>query len=336
MRKIITITISILMLINVARAQDSKYTASFLEMGIGARALAMGSAYVGLSSDASGFYWNPGGLAFLKNYQAASMYADLFGSLENQNYISVAIPIFGGATISLAWVRLSVEDIPRYAFDETSNAFQRITGSALPLDGDAEGSFSSYDDAYYITFAKYKRLNMNLGWQYFEVPIDFAYGANFKILRQQIDDKTGSGLGVDLGIQVRMALSDLFDDDLYGDLSFGLNAQDLTNTEITWDTDSKHRDEVERNFKYGFAYIQPLQFIKSRFTLAYDVNSKYEGSTHFGTELLYNSILAMRLGSNNGDFTTGAGIYFWKFQFDYAYQSHDLGNSHRVSVLLNF
>ena len=40
-------------------AGSGKYAASFLELGIGARALGMGSAHVALSSDATGFYWNP-------------------------------------------------------------------------------------------------------------------------------------------------------------------------------------------------------------------------------------------------------------------------------------
>ena len=32
--------------------------------------------------------------------------------------------------------------------------------------------------------------------------------------------------------------------------------------------------------------------------------------------------------------TTGAGLYLWKFRLDYAYQGHELGNSHRISFLI--
>jgi hypothetical protein len=318
-------------------AQNTRYAASFLELGVSTRALGMGSAYVGLSNDASGAFWNPAGLAYIPKFQASSMYANLFNSLETQSFVSAATPLFGGATISLSWIRLSVDDIPRYIFEESSNinAFQRITLKAQPLTAEPDGYFGSYDDAYYITFAKHVPLNLDLGWQYWEMPIEMGFGLNLKMIKQSLDNKTGSGVGVDLGYLLKLKLNDIFVDPYYGDLLFGLNVQDIANTQITWDTDSKHKDRIQRNFKYGFAYAQPLDFINSRLTFAYDINSRYNGSGHLGAEFLYHSLLAIRVGSNAGFFTTGAGLYIWKLHFDYAFQSHDLGNSHRVGVLFS-
>jgi hypothetical protein len=335
MKKTVLLLNIFVILVVYGNAQSTKYSASFMELGIGARALAMGSAHVGLSEDANGFYWNPSGIAFISGLQASSMYADLFGSLEKQHHFSFALPLFGGAALSVSWIRLSVDDIPRYAFDvdPASTAWRRINGLSFPLTQEAEGYFNSYDDAYVVTFAKYQRINWDLGWQYFELPLDFGYGVNFKMLRQSIDDKSGTGIGLDIGMILKVNLSDVFEDVYYGTLAIGLNVQDISETKISWDTDSKHKDRVERNFKFGFAYIQPLNFIKSQFTLAYDINSRYNATTHFGGEILYNSLFALRVGANEGSFTTGAGIYLWKFRIDYAYQGHDLGNSHRVSLL---
>ena len=93
------------------------------------------------------------------------------------------------------------------------------------------------------------------------------------------------------------------------------------------------KDNIERNFKYGFAYVQPMYFIESQFTFAFDLNSRYTGTGNLGAEFLYNNLLAVRIGTNGGNFTTGAGVYVWRFRVDYAYQSHDLGNTHRVSLL---
>lgn len=320
------------------RAEDSRYAASFLELGVGARALGMGGAYVGLSDDATGFYWNPGGLALLPNLQAASMYAEIFKDLGKQSYVNAAMPIFGGAAISLSWIRVSVEDIPRYEFDDNGNisAADRINDEALTLDDEPVGYFGNFNDAFIISFAKYIPWNLDLGWQYFEVPIDLGFGFNLKMLRQALDDKTGSGVGLDAGFIMRMGLNDIFSEPYYGDLSFGLSVQDLANTQITWNTDSRHKDRVARNFKYGFAYVQPLPFMKSKFTFSFDLNSRYSGSTHLGGELLVKSHFALRMGVNSGFFTAGAGLYFWKLHLDYAYQSHDLGNSHRVSLLFGF
>ena len=330
------ITIGILfILISAAFAQDTRYAGSFLELGISARALGMGNAYVALSDDASGFFWNPAGIAFIPGFQASTMYASLFNSLETQSYVSAALPLFGGATISLGWVRLSVDDIPRYIFNESPdiNAFQRITGRAQPLTADPDGTFGSYDDAYFITFAKHLPMNLDLGWQYWDMPLEMGLGLNLKIIRHSLDNHNGSGVGVDLGYLLKLDLNRIFVEPYYGDLIFGINVQDIANTLITWDTDSRHKDRIQRNFKYGFAYSQPFDFLNSRVTIAYDINSKYKGSGHLGAEWLYRSLLAVRLGTNAGYFTTGAGLYLWKFRFDYAYQSHDLGNSHRVSLL---
>ena len=42
--------------------------ANFLKVGIGARALAMGDAYVALSEDITAMYWNPGALIMEANF----------------------------------------------------------------------------------------------------------------------------------------------------------------------------------------------------------------------------------------------------------------------------
>ena len=95
-------------------AQDTKYGGAFLELGVGPRALGMGSAFSALADDGSGFYWNPAGPASLDNLNLSMMYANLFNSLENHGYASASLPVFGGAVISASWIRLAVEDIPRY------------------------------------------------------------------------------------------------------------------------------------------------------------------------------------------------------------------------------
>ena len=107
----------------------------------------------------------------------------------------------------------------------------------------------------------------------------------------------------------------------------------MLNTRITWDTDSKHKDNIARNFKIGFSYSQPLPVFKSSLTLAYDLDTRYNGLEHVGLEYLFNNLFAVRIGSNGGYMTTGAGIYLWKLKVEYAFQSHDLGNTHRVGIL---
>lgn len=332
------IILIIIFSIQISLAQSTKYGGSFLEIGVGVRTLGMGSAGVAVADDGSAFYWNPGGLASLSRIQVSGMYADLFNSLENHSYINVSLPIFGGAMIAGSWIRLSVDDIPRYNdADLILNPEHRINDpDGAGLTDPASGYFSYSDNAYIITLAKLNRINADLGWQYFEFPIDIGYGINFKMIDTYLDDKHASGMGIDAGLKIAMGLYDIFDDDRMGKLSFGLNVQDIFITKIKWDTDSKQQDEIERNWKTGFALSQPLPFMNSEMLVAYDFNSKYDASSHMGFELKYKSIFAVRIGSNKSNFTAGAGIEYWQVRLDYAYQNHELGNSHRVETSFYF
>jgi hypothetical protein len=325
-----------IVLITIVNAQDTRYSAEFLELGVSAKALGMGSANSSLSNDVTGPYWNPAGLAFVPQFQAASLYANLFNSMQTQSYIGAAIPLFGGTTISLSWIRLSIDGIDRHTYDPEKDdytALERVLDPSIALTYPADGTFGSHDDAYYISIAKHLPVNLDLGWQYWEMPIDMAVGLNVKMINLSLDKNSASGVGIDLGYIIKFGLDKIFVSPYFGDLGIGISVQDILNTRITWDTDTNHKDVIQRNFKTGFSYSQPLPFINSQLTVAYDIDTRYDGFEHFGLEYMFKNLLAVRIGSNSGYLTTGAGIYFWKFKFDYAYQSHDLGNSHRVSVL---
>jgi hypothetical protein len=318
--------------------EETKYGGAFLDLGIGPRALALGSAYVAQADDGSGFYWNPAGTAFLSRPQVSAMYADLFNSLENHSYASLSLPIFGNTVITASWIRLAVENIARY--EDTNLDFSREqrynNPEGIGLTADASGSFNFTNNAYYITFAKLSRWNVELGWQYFDLPIDFGYGLNFKMIDMNLYNRSGSGIGLDAGVRLNMGLDNLFADDNFGYFSMGLGVYDLFNTSITWDTDSKQKDHIERMWRFGFAFMQPMNFMNSQLFFLYDLDTKYDGGWHLGSEILYQSLFALRFGSNSGQFTAGAGIAYWKIKLDYAYQHHDLGNSHRVSVAFIF
>nr|HPI73656.1 hypothetical protein [bacterium] len=43
--------------------------AAFLEIGVGARAMAMGGAYTSIANDATALYWNPAGIAWMNGVQ---------------------------------------------------------------------------------------------------------------------------------------------------------------------------------------------------------------------------------------------------------------------------
>lgn len=69
--------------------------ASFLKIGVGARAAAMGDAFTALADDPTALYWNPAGLIKLKERQLSATYNVWFAEI-NQGYVSIGFPLSRG------------------------------------------------------------------------------------------------------------------------------------------------------------------------------------------------------------------------------------------------
>jgi hypothetical protein len=76
----------------VCRAAE---TASFLDIGVGGRALGMGGAYTALADDANALYWNPSGLAKLDKREFTASHAELFESTR-LDFLAYAHPTSQG------------------------------------------------------------------------------------------------------------------------------------------------------------------------------------------------------------------------------------------------
>src|SRR6185437_12221378 len=70
--------------------------ADILNIGVGARAIGMGEAYVAQADDASSMYWNPAGLALMEERQASFMYSQMVQDLTYSNG-AIGIPLENGA-----------------------------------------------------------------------------------------------------------------------------------------------------------------------------------------------------------------------------------------------
>src|SRR5512141_108181 len=70
-----------------------KYAGEFLKLGVGARALGMGGAFVGLSDDATAGYWNPAGLGFLQTHTFLPSHAEEFGQALNYDFAAYVHPL---------------------------------------------------------------------------------------------------------------------------------------------------------------------------------------------------------------------------------------------------
>lgn len=73
--------------------------AAFLELGVGARALALGGAYVALAEGATSLYWNPAGIADIPGIAGSISHETLYGNSGLTNsFVGVAMPVGAGAT----------------------------------------------------------------------------------------------------------------------------------------------------------------------------------------------------------------------------------------------
>lgn len=73
----------------LSRSVGAAETASFLNVGAGGRALAMGGAYTALGSDASSIYWNPAGLAGVERHDLQASHAEL-GQSARHDFLAYA------------------------------------------------------------------------------------------------------------------------------------------------------------------------------------------------------------------------------------------------------
>jgi hypothetical protein len=111
--------ISLILLLSFqAQSQFRKYSNEFLNIGVGARGLAMGSAQVASVKDGTAGYWNPAGLTGVKDNASANlMHAEYFSGIGKFDYASIAFPMAGNKrTLGITAIRFAVDDIPNTLF----------------------------------------------------------------------------------------------------------------------------------------------------------------------------------------------------------------------------
>lgn len=202
------LTLCLIVLFQFTQAQFRKYSNEFLNIGAGARGLAMGGAQVATVSDGTAGYWNPAGLVNVKdNPQVNLMHAEYFAGIGKYDYGSVVLPLKDNKRVlGLSLLRFAVDDIPNTIFlvepDGTIN-FSNIQ------------TFSSADYAFLVSLAQEKKLKNGKS---------INGGVNAKIIHRQAGSFASAwGFGFDAGVQFTAKK-----------WRIGLAARDITTTFNAW------------------------------------------------------------------------------------------------------
>ncbi len=122
-----------------AVAARSAETASYLDIGVGARGLGMGGAYTALADDAHAVYWNPAGLARLEKREVAASHSEL-GNSTRHDFLAYAHPTSGpvlaGALTYLNQGRIAGRDAagrPTGGYDASDAALAFAAGRKTDL-----------------------------------------------------------------------------------------------------------------------------------------------------------------------------------------------------------
>ncbi len=171
-----------------AQRKAGRNGAAFLEIGVGAREVGLGSAVSSLANDANQVFWNPAGTALAgdQQFSVALSYnkwiADLdysaaaFGyNLGNAGTVTLGVQVFG------------ISDIPA----NRQNGYTDPILQGLVTDNETSETFNYTDLALSLSYARYFFDRLTLG-------------ATFKIVSETIDGEGASALAFDFGSVYRV------------------------------------------------------------------------------------------------------------------------------------
>ena len=108
MKRVMVVSLALLMVLSAVAFADGIGAFSAFKNGVGARALAMGGAFVAVCDDTTAMVWNPAGLAQLDDTRLAGMSTDLYGLGITHQFVG-ATTSFANLGLGLGWERASID-----------------------------------------------------------------------------------------------------------------------------------------------------------------------------------------------------------------------------------
>jgi hypothetical protein len=243
----IRIIIGLICLCSTSVFAQKKYVNEFLNIGVGARAYAMGGAVVASSTDVTSGYWNPAGLRNLpSDFQLSLMHSDYFGGLAKYDYAGLAYKLANNkGNFGVNIVRFAVDDIPY-----TLNLIRPDN----TIDYDALTKTISAAD--YAGIFSYSR-DLNLKRYAERDDIYMTIGGNAKIIHRQIGSIARAwGVGLDVGVKAQMQRWYL-----------GIMVRDATTTATNWTFSLTDKEKATFALTNNIIPVQTTEIMNQRIVL---------------------------------------------------------------------
>ncbi len=301
--QITTVLIALLMMVAPARAY-------FRDLGVGARPLGMGGAYVATADDGNAVLWNASGLAQLDRHEITTMFAALYAGLEAKLYNEKADLLgyhFVGYVYPSLWgsFALSWNTFQSQIYDESTLCLSY--GRKL-----SEGIYAGLN---------LKRQGWSVG------------GNEYTRLDRDIPDQGTSRSGLTADLSALCKATDRF--------SLGVSAENLLPADVGLNTE----ENIPINLRGGIAYR--LHNPRVELLSALDITYREGDGTnvHIGMESwFFDRAVASRAGWNLTSATAGFSYRISKvwaeIQIDYAFiyptAIQETYGSHRMSMTVRF
>lgn len=240
LKKVLLVMVSLFLLLSPNLFAGDNHAMPMLRMGVGARALAMGGAYVAEAHDASAGYWNPAGLSEIDFINVTTMYSASMSDDRTYNYFAYGHRFDFGA-LGISWIGSGIDDIEA-----------RESNTQEP-----DELFDWRDNIFLFSYGN-------------EVG-NFLVGANFKVVsgknNYSADSYSKTGVGFDCGFKLEasdeitlgVAFKDLGtkigDDRVPANYLFGAAIYPLYGFTFTADVEKiEHRKDLKFHFGGEYTY----------------------------------------------------------------------------------
>jgi len=309
MKKITAVSM-ILLFLSGAALSATAVTEDISKIGMGARPIGMGRAYVSVANDVNSIFINPAGLGQINKWQFTSMYTSLFEGDLNYVVLGASSP---------------------FAFGKVGIGFVS-TGSGQIISPSTSGMtfFDYYDRLLILSYAKSDPIMIGEN--------RLSAGFNIKYFQKGFSDtvqNTGQGFDMDLGLKYMTPTG----------LSLGVNAMNFLPTSIVWSSGAN--DSIPATLKIGASnkYLDN----KLMLSVDADIPAGRNVPTplHAGCEYYANEYLTLRAGIDQSisaasalstNLTAGVGLTLRKITFDYAYHPYSengLSPAHFMSLSIS-